>query len=292
VVGFFLCSLISAVAKQIQIQTAIQGQMLFWVMDKRDITDEKVNSWINTNYRQQGIYVYETMDKETSQKFKYIMLATGKQSTEGIEIKMESVEGFKDKILINGRVEPPSTISEKSESYPHLVLRIDTYDPRNVVLGTMNLYDVYRDVVNQSDNITLNTAIVVEIGSDNITLATFKKDATINKYNLSKEAMNEINIAQIKQGELVAVNIRNDTDNGYQTIEHIRKTIKTYEKLKILNVDKQENIITIEASRIPIEMKYPIEIQEEVDRLVNDNTYLLKIEKVDGKVTITDVKGM
>jgi hypothetical protein len=289
--SFILFSFFSAVIKQIQLQTATQGQMLFWVIDERDISDTKVIAWIEENQKEQGIHVYDTKDKKTSEKLKYILLATGKQTIEGIAIKMESVEGLRDKIIINGRVEPPSLSEGEKEAYPYIIVMIQGNDPREIVLGTMNLFDINRGIANQSTNITMDTAIVTEIGENTIKIATFKNESSSPIYSLSSKAINEINATRIKAGDLVAVNINNDTSEGYPTLIDIRKTTIAYEKVFIKSIDSQAKLINVEISKTPMSINYLDTIQDKVNKTSENKEHLVKIEKVGEGVYITDLIG-
>lgn len=282
---------ISGIIEGIQIRKAHQGEMIFYVVAKSDIKDKKLLEWIDQNYKEKGIHVYHKRRIFSWDKDKYILLATGEQQLKDIEIKPESVVGYKDKIVVNGRVEPPKTNIERGTTYPHLLLRIDgKNDPREVHLGTMNLYDVFRGVP-EPIRITLDTAIIKEINGSTIKLATFRKQNNYPAYTISDKAQNDIKEQGIETGDLVSVKVSNDLKEGYPQVENIRKMKGVVEKINVSKILEDEKLVNVHVNQIPFTFRYAGEIEDKIRKIKLNSPYLARLEKVGDVIYIKDIIG-
>lgn len=278
----------TGVIRIIQIRKAPQGELIFYVMHDKDIQDPKLKKWVEENHKTKGIHVFR---KNRASDEKYVLLSTGEQTIQDIKIIMESVVGYKDKILINGRVTPPKSNIVKKKSYPHQLIRIETKnDPRTVQLGTMNLYDVFRGI-QEPIRISLDNAIVKEVNGDTIKLATFKQRVNHPLYILTEKALKEFKDQNIVAGDLVGININNDLSKGYPRIENIRKTTRVIEKVTITKVSEGDKVVTVEINKIPFMFKYRGEIQDKINKVIWNKTYLVKLEKVGDVIYIIDIIG-
>ncbi len=274
--------------RSVQTRQSPQGELLFYVMDEKDIKDTNIKEWLEKNYKNKGVYVYKG-NKASDEK--YILLATGEQPIQGINIIMESVVGYKDKILVNGRAVPPKSDIVKKSAYPYEVIRVETKnDPREVVLGTMNLYDVFRGI-QKPIRISLDNAIVKEINGDTVKLATFRKKDNQLLYTLSENALKQMNELGIVAGDLVSVNLNTDLSKGYPKIENIRKTTRVIEKIKISRISEETKTITVEVNKIPFTFGYRGELENKITKVTENNVYLVKLEKVGDMIYITDLWG-
>jgi len=102
-----LYGFISGAILKAQLKNAPQGELLFYTIRTKDIEDTKLKEWVETHYKVKGIHVYEGK-KATNEK--HVLLAAGEQKIPEISIELESVVGFRDKILINGKIGSNQTI--------------------------------------------------------------------------------------------------------------------------------------------------------------------------------------
>ena len=284
----FIHGVVTGGLKAFQTQKAPQGELIFYVMHENDIKDAKLKKWIDSNHKTKGIHVY---NQNKSSDEKYILLATGEQPLQDINIIMESVVGYEDKILINGRVEPPKSDIVKEKSYPYELIRIETKnDPRAVRLGTMNLYDVFRGI-KEPIEISLDNAIVREIKGDTIKISTFKNKDNQLMYTLTEDALKELKTQNIEVGELVSVNLNADLSKGYPKVENIRKTTRAIEKIKITDISEKNKTTTVSINKIPFIFGYKGKAQEKINMIDWQGETLVKIEKKGDMIYITDIIG-
>lgn len=286
IISPIVISFLNGFVTSTQIRKTQQGELIFYVMHETDIIDPKLKTWIEENHKIKGIHVYKN---NKSKDEKYVLLAAGEQPIDGIEIIMESVVGYEDKILINGQVRPPIADIEKSPSYPYSLLKIvSNRDSREVQLGTMNLYDVFRGVEVQN-RISLDNAIVTEINDETIKIITFKQGVSQPVYTFTEEALIEFRKQSITEGDLVSVSLSNDTSDGYPKVKSIRETTKAIEKVKIIGVSEDNQLVTVEVNNFSFTFKYRSEIKDTISKLQLDSVYLVKLDKVGEIVYVTDI---
>lgn len=295
--GFFVLILISPLIygfvtgkmQAIQARKAPQGELIFYVMYENDIKDAKLKEWITEKHKIKGIHSYKE-NKASGER--YILLATGEQPMKDIDIIMESVVGYKDKILVNGRVAPPKSDIVKEKSYPYQLIRIESEnDPRAVQLGTMNLYDVSRGM-SAPVRMSLDNAIVKEVNRNTVKLATFKKEENQLLYTMTKKALRQFKEQGIVLGDLVSVTLNTDVSKGYPKVEDIRKTTRAVEKIKITKVSKENKTLTVAINKNPFVFSFREEMQDKVAKAKLYTVYLARLEKVGDVIYITDIIGI
>ncbi|KXG73720.1 hypothetical protein [Thermotalea metallivorans] len=152
----------SGLINKIKTIKSSQGELLFYSVDENEIIEKKLKPWIDQNKIQAGIHVKKDglLSKD---EFQYILIAGGDQKND-LDISITSIEGFKDKILIHGKVLPiisGSVETEEKTFYPYKIIKIEK-DSRNIVLGNLNLFDVY-NAKEHTQYVGVDLAIAEEI---------------------------------------------------------------------------------------------------------------------------------
>ena len=272
------------IKKSIEIRKAHQGEMMFYVIDMNEIENEKIKKWYMKNYQEKGIH---TLDIENE---KYILLSAGEQDIENIDIKIESVDGYEDNVMINGRVEIPKTEIESGLAYPHKVLRINE-DPRKVSLGTLNLYDPYRDIKNVEAT-SIDLAILKEVNENEAKIISFNEDYKNQEFKLSNTALNQLQESDIKIGEVIGLEINKDDKSGYMTIENLSKVKNITQPVYVSKIDKENKIVKAKLFQEEIDIKYSEEINNDIQDLSDENYYLLLFENMEDGLYIKNINSI
>lgn len=254
-----------------------QGNLNFYVMDNKDIKDEKVKAWYLKNYQEKGIH------SVTSGESRYILLSSGQQDV-NMKIKVKSIIGKEKKIKIDGTVEVPNQNIEQGLSYPNVVLRIKK-DPREIVLGSLNLYNPMKI---KPTVVSMDTAIIKEIRNENISVATFKNEYKNNMYLLSEDVKEKIKKGDFKQGDVVGVKINNSSKNPYPTITYINQAKSLVESAQVKKIDKTSKMIEIFVNGERFQYKYEID-DKKLENVPEESFQMLVFEKKDGATYIKDI---
>lgn len=263
-----------------------QGQLLFFNINENDIEDEEVREWVESNHMNKGVHVY----KEDYQEGKLVLMATGEQPIGGITISMESVVGQEDIILLNGVVRPPRDEIEDGPTYPYMLLKIDVKDdPREVHLGTLNLYDVFRGVEKPISK-SVDTGVIQEIDGNKIKLIAFNGNENYPFYVLSDMAVKEMETRELKKGDMVAVSI-DKTPSEYPVIESIKLANNIVAGVVIESFDKEEREVELSVNNLSISMKYDESIGTMIEEIEIGEGYAVKL-LYDGKdITVGRIIG-
>jgi hypothetical protein len=128
-IAILLISVLVGCGQSSQLDTKL-GNLDYESVDVNTITDNYLISWYQENYKEEGVYSFDT------DEYKYILLAAGEKPTGGYSIEITSIEGTEESIVVNGKVNVP----EKDEmvitaiTYPNVLVRIES-DSRPVSLG-------------------------------------------------------------------------------------------------------------------------------------------------------------
>lgn len=255
-----------------------QGNLNFYVMDNKDIKDEKIKAWYLKNYQEKGIHSI------TSGESRYILLSSGKQDVKNIKIKIKEIIGQKNKIKIDGTVEVPNQNIEQGLSYPNVVLRIKK-DPREIVLGSLNLYNPMKI---KPTVVSMDTAIIKEIRNENISVATFKNEYKNKMYLLSEDVKAKIKKGAFKQGDVVLVKINNSSKNPYPTINYMTESKNVIESAQVKKIDIKNKSIEIFVNGETFQYKYEID-DKKLENVPEESFQMLVFEKKDGATYIKDI---
>jgi len=263
-----------------------QGQLLFFDINEKDIEDEDIKEWVESNHMNKGVHVY----KDDYQDGKLVLMATGEQPIGGITISMESVVGQEDKILLNGTVRPPRDNIENGPTYPYMLLKIDVKDdPREVHLGTLNLYDVFRGVEKPISK-SVDSGVIQEIDGNKIKFIAFNGTENYPFYILSEMAVKEIETRELKKGDMVAVSIDN-TPSEYPVIESIKLSNNIVASVVIKSFDKGEKTVDVLANNLDMTMKYDEKFDEMIDEVEIGESYAVKLLYDRKEITIGRIMG-
>jgi hypothetical protein len=164
------------------------------------------------------------------------------------------------------------------ESYPHKLLKIDVRkDPREVVLGTLNLYDAFRGI-EYIEQAVVESVIISKINEDTISLISLQGEEKVHICSLTEETKEKIKNDDIGKGDIANIKINYESETTYPTLERITKTKSTVEKILITEVLDEDNLIKVKIGNIPLMFKYSEDLREKVNRVENNKKYLVKIE--------------
>jgi len=263
IISPFLIGFIKGLIIEYKISKATQGQIIYQVVREKDLEEEGIKEWVNKNIYKKGIYITNTSD------YKYILLAAG-ELKDDVDIKITSVEGFKDKIMINGEATPLINNQNNKELYrPYLVLKIEK-DPRDVILGSLNLFDVYKDKNSNEkvQNVGVDIGIIEKVEDNLITIMLLKGQNPLVKFKLSEELKKEINIEELKKNQLIGIHYRGRTNENIPIITKLKltnKVVARFKKEKI--VDLKENMIDVSINGCVKRLKYNDDIEDKLIKI-------------------------
>lgn len=282
-----LYGFISGAILKAQLKNAPQGELLFYTIRTKDIEDTKLKEWVETHYKVKGIHVYEGK-KATNEK--HVLLAAGEQKIPEISIELESVVGFRDKILINGKIVPPKEDKESGEFYPHKLIKIETTkDPRQVQLGTLNLFDVFRGIP-EPINASLEKGIITKIFNDTIEIIILDRNGTKYRiYNLTEPSKALIMGQGLEAGDFISISTIYEPQAQRHEIESIRKTSTITGALKIADINANNKTINVEIHGTSMVIRYKDDFQELAKGLSVGRQYSMRIKKEDDGIYLTSI---
>lgn len=272
------------VKNQIQMRSTIQGDLMFYVMANEDMQDTDIQKWYMKNYQKQGIHTFTKDDQE------YILLSAGEQEIENMDIKIESVSGFEDNILVDGRIDIPTENIKQGLAYPHKVLRIEK-DPRKVNLGTLNLLDPLRDSKSVATT-SLDTAFLKEIDGDKAFITTFNQSYPDAVFILSETAKKEIAEFDIKKGNVIGVSIGHDDQQPYPVIENIRAIKNIAQRVEIKSIDVENQTAQVNISGELFDISYIKEIEQSMKALQEGSSYMAMLQNNGSNAVISEIIGV
>lgn len=281
----FITGFIKGFIKEYKISKAPQGQLIFQIVREEDFKEEGIKEWIDKNRYEKGVYSIN------DNGYKYILLAAG-ELKDDVDMKITSVEGFKDKIMINGDVTPIINNSESKRLYrPYLVLKIEE-DPRNVVLGSLNLFNVYENKNSDKKirNVGLDVGIIEKTENELITIMLLKGDNPLARFKLSEELKKEINIDKLKKNQLVGIHYRGRINDEIPIITKLKPTSKVVARLKKEKIiDFKENMIDVSVNDYVKRLKYSEKIEGKLKDIITKEEMVATITYRNSFVYIDDV---
>jgi hypothetical protein len=269
----FSITLLPDIITELRIKYSQQGVLPFSEIETKSIENESLKQWVDENYQNKGIYIYEG-----EKNSKYVLLSSGKQNSKSIDIQVTETLGKEDKIVVNGEMILPKGDTIAQESYPHKLLKIDVRkDPREVVLGTLNLYDAFRGI-EYIEQAVVESVIISKINEDTISLISLQGEEKVHICSLTEETKEKIKNDDIGKGDIANIKINYESETTYPTLERITKTKSTVEKILITEVLDEDNLIKVKIGNIPLMFKYSEDLREKVNRVENNKKYLVKIE--------------
>ena len=275
----FSITLLPYIITELRIKYSQQGVLPFSEIETDSIEDDNLKQWVDENYKSKGIYIYEG-----ERNSKYVLLSSGKQNSKSIDIEVTQALGRKDKIVIDGKMILPEGDTIAQESYPHKLLQIDVRkDPREVVLGTLNLYDVFRGI-EYIEQVSVESVIISKIDENTISVISLQGEEKVHICSLTEETKQYIINNDVDMGDIANIKINYETNNTYPILERITKTRSTVEKILITEVLSEDNLIKVKIGNLPLMFKYPKDLAEKVSRIENNRRYLVKIEDTDNLI--------
>lgn len=289
----FLMMFLPSFVKEVQIRQSHQGELIFYVLDGKDIELPEVKKWYLANYQSKGIYTYD--DRLNNEK--YILLSAGEQEVENLEIQIDSLVGFEDKIIVNGKVKVPLENMETGLAYTHTIVKI-AKDVRDISLGTLNLYDPFRGITDdgtfetegtkQAKGIFLDVGIVNRVIEDKIELVTLNGNEKV--YNSKVFILDIKESKKLKKGDLVSIKIKQDNLQAFPVVQELNILLDSINELKITAVDKETRELTV--TEQGVSFKYPAYDKLDINKLILNDDYLIKFKVIDGVTYISEIMGV
>jgi len=275
----------------VAVNKAPQGQLFFYVISENDIKDNTLKEWVSKNRYEKGIHTINHTDTKTSDKYTYILLSTGIKDMD-LNIKLFSVDGIKDKIMINGRVEPLNSMESAYNilgNKPYMILRIEE-DPREVILGDFNLFDV----LNSQSNIkrmNVDMGIFHKKQNSKVTLTLLKGSHDLFEFILSEEMEKQFASNPISDNSLVSIQYEIEKNSDLPKITHIKEIQKTITRVIVEEHLLGENKIQVKSNSRIFTLDYDVSMLEKVRGLRSGMRIIATIEKQGNTLVLTEVLG-
>jgi len=108
------------------------------IIESEDIKDEELKNWYESNYTEQGIHFYNTINNST-----YVIASAGQKPTAGYQTILNQVTEVSPGIInisITVLKPAPDMMVANVITYPHILIEIKEKDIKNVT-GTIDIYN-------------------------------------------------------------------------------------------------------------------------------------------------------
>jgi len=268
--------IISIVLLLINTSGTKQGTIDYEEINIKDIENEEVLKWIETNSKFKGIH------EKNLNSYTYILLSMGEKQIEGYAIKVSSIESEKDKILVNGNVtlENPSS----NVNYPFKLIQIPK-DKRAIYIKDFNIFEIDEDTTETG----IETAIVKSLNDKELNIEIIRKSLGYTKFPLDSKTKELVTSSEIKEGDFIIIEYTVERNNNDPQLKNVRKINKTITDVTFEGLDDKDYILVSSNEQV-IALKGIEIVINRAKGLTKGQEVTIAIEQVEGTLIIQDIR--